>query len=206
MIDLMMQKKQKLEIESNINKNIKGSGCMKLRLASNLTYDSIVDGPGLRMVIWTQGCIHDCYKCHNPQTHKLDDGIIIDTDYIIDEMKKLKLHRGITLSGGEPFLQPRALLLVAKEAKKRNLDVWCYTGFKFEYLINEENALYIYNKALLEYIDVLVDGKFVYEKRDINLKFRGSSNQRIIDVKNSLIQNEVVLKDGYMEIDLHMVK
>ena len=179
---------------------------MKLRLASSSTYDSIVDGPGLRMVIWTQGCIHNCYKCHNPQTHKLDDGIIVDTDCVIDEMKRLKLHRGITLSGGEPFLQPRALSLVTKEAKKRNLDVWCYTGFKFEDLINEENTLCMYNKTLLQYIDVLVDGKFVYEKRDINLKFRGSSNQRIIDVKSSLIQNEVVLKADYMEMELHMVK
>ena len=179
---------------------------MKLRLASSSTYDSIVDGPGLRMVIWTQGCIHNCYKCHNPQTHKLDGGIIVDTDYVIDEMKRLKLHRGITLSGGEPFLQPRALSLVVKEAKKRNLDVWCYTGFQFEDLISKENTLYMYNKNLLQYIDILVDGKFVYEKRNINLKFRGSSNQRLIDVKSSLIQNEVVLKADYMEMDLHMVK
>lgn len=179
---------------------------MKLRLASNSTRDSIVDGPGLRMVIWTQGCIHNCYKCHNPQTHKLDDGIIVDTDYVIDEMKGLKLHRGITLSGGEPFLQAKVLSLVAKEAQKRNLDVWCYTGFKFEDLINKENALYIHNKTLLQYIDILVDGKFIYEKRNINLKFRGSFNQRIIDVKRSLIQNEVVLKSDYIEMDLYMVK
>lgn len=179
---------------------------MKIRLASESTYDSIVDGPGLRMVIWTQGCIHNCYKCHNPKTHKLDGGIIADTEMIIDELKKLKLHRGITLSGGEPFLQPEAVSLIAKAAKSENLDVWCYTGFKFEYLINKENPLYIYNKSLLQYIDVLVDGKFIYTKRDIRLKFRGSSNQRIIDVKSSLLNNKVILNDKYNEQNLCLVK
>ena len=178
---------------------------MKLRLASESTYDSIVDGPGLRMVIWTQGCIHNCYKCHNPQTHKLDGGIIVDTEYIIDEIKKLKLHRGITLSGGEPFLQPKALSLIAKSAHLLNLDVWCYTGFKFEDLINKENHLYTYNKILLKYIDVLIDGKFIYEKKDVSLKFRGSSNQRIIDVKKSLEKKEVILKYEYMDEKLNMV-
>lgn len=179
---------------------------MKLRLASDLTYDSIVDGPGLRMVIWAQGCIHGCYKCHNPQTHKLDGGIIIDTDHIIGEVKKLKLHRGITLSGGEPFLQPKALALIAKSAQLEDLDVWCYTGFKIEWLINKANPLYMYNIALLKNIDVLVDGKFIYEQKDIGLKFRGSSNQRIIDVKSTLNKKEIILKDEYMNQDLHMVK
>ncbi len=179
---------------------------MKLRLAADSTYDSIVDGPGLRMVIWTQGCIHNCYKCHNPQTHKLDGGVTVDTDFIIKEIKKLKLHRGITLSGGEPFLQPKALSLIAKAAQMENLDVWCYTGFEFEYLINKNNPLYMYNNILLQYIDVLVDGKFIYEEKDIGLKFRGSSNQRIIDVKRSLEKKEVILKDEYMNKNLHMVK
>lgn len=179
---------------------------MKLRLASDLTYDSIVDGPGLRMVIWTQGCIHDCYKCHNPQTHKLDGGIIVDTDYIIKEMENLKLHRGITLSGGEPFLQPKALSLIAKSAQLENLDVWCYTGFKFEWLINRENPLYMYNMNLLQYIDILVDGKFIYEQKDIGLRFRGSSNQRIIDVKSSLERKEVIIEEEYMDEHLNMVK
>lgn len=179
---------------------------MKLRLASELTYDSIVDGPGLRMVIWTQGCIHNCYKCHNPQTHKLEGGIMVDTDYVIKEVKKLKLHKGITLSGGEPFLQPKSLALIAKSAQLENLDVWCYTGFEFEYLINKENPLYMQNKTLLQYIDILVDGKFVYEKKDVTLKFRGSSNQRVIDVKRSLEVNQVILKEEYMEKSLHMAK
>ena len=172
---------------------------MELRLASGLTYDSIVDGPGLRMVIWAQGCIHNCYKCHNPQTHKLDGGIIVNTDYIINEMKKLKLHKGITLSGGEPFLQAKGLSIIAQEAQTNNLDVWCYTGFKFEELIDRKNPLYFENVELLKYIDVLVDGRFELDKRDISLLFRGSSNQRIIDVKKSLKYKTAVLKFEYMQ-------
>ena len=179
---------------------------MELRLASGLTYDSIVDGPGLRMVIWAQGCIHNCYKCHNPQTHKLDGGIIVNTDYIINEMKKLKLHKGITLSGGEPFLQAKGLSIIAQEAQTNNLDVWCYTGFLFEELMSESNPNYMDNMKLLKYIDVLVDGKFIYNKKKIGLKFRGSYNQRIIDVKESLLRNEVILKNEYMEKRLELVK
>ena len=179
---------------------------MNLRLASGLTYDSIVDGPGIRMVIWTQGCIHHCYKCHNPQTHKLDGGIIVSTDYIIGEIEKLKLHRGITLSGGEPFLQPKALSLIAKSAKENNLDIWCYSGFLFEELISKSNPMYVENIKLLKYIDVLVDGKFIYSKKEMGLKFRGSSNQRIIDVKSSLESNCIILKDEYMIKDLDLVR
>ena len=166
---------------------------MNLRLASGLTYDSIVDGPGLRMVIWTQGCIHHCYKCHNPQTHKLDGGIIVNTEYIINEMKKLKLHRGITLSGGEPFLQPKALSVIAKGAKDNNLDIWCYTGFLFEELMSESNPNYMDNMKLLKYIDVLVDGKFEEDKKNISLTLRGSTNQRIINVKETLKENKLIL-------------
>lgn len=166
---------------------------MELRLASGLTYDSIVDGPGLRMVIWAQGCIHNCYKCHNPQTHKLDGGIIVNTDYIINEMKKLKLHKGITLSGGEPFLQAKGLSIIAQEAQTNNLDVWCYTGFLFEELMSESNPNYMENMKLLKYIDVLVDGKFEEDKKNISLTLRGSTNQRIINVKETLKENKLIL-------------
>lgn len=166
---------------------------MELRLASGLTYDSIVDGPGLRMVIWAQGCIHNCYKCHNPQTHKLDGGIIVNTDYIINEMKKLKLHKGITLSGGEPFLQAKELSIIAQEAQTNNLDVWCYTGFLFEELMSESNPNYMDNMKLLKYIDVLVDGKFEEDKKNISLTLRGSTNQRIINVKETLKENKLIL-------------
>ena len=170
---------------------------MELRLASGLTYDSIVDGPGLRMVIWAQGCIHNCYKCHNPQTHKLDGGIIVNTDYIINEMKKLKLHKGITLSGGEPFLQAKGLSIIAQEAQTNNLDVWCYTGFLFEELMSESNPNYMDNMKLLKYIDVIVDGPFIEEQRNLMLKFKGSENQRTIDVQKSLEAGYVIEREGY---------
>ena len=114
-------------------------------------------------------------------------------------MASLKLQQGITLSGGEPFLQPAPLVEIAKEAKNINLDVWSYTGFKFEELIDRKNPLYFENVELLKYIDVLVDGRFELDKRDISLLFRGSSNQRIIDVKKSLKYKTAVLKFEYMQ-------
>lgn len=172
---------------------------MKLRIASPVICDSIVDGPGLRMVIWTQGCNHNCKGCHNPQTHDINKGYYIETSEIIDKMKDLKIQKGITLSGGEPFLQPKPLVEIAKEAKNMGLDVWAYTGFEFEELIDTNNIEYFNNINLLKYVDVLVDGKFVLEKRDISLLFRGSSNQRIIDVKQSLEKKEVILMKEYME-------
>ena len=172
---------------------------MKLRIASPVICDSIVDGPGLRMVVWTQGCKHNCKGCHNPQTHSLNGGYEVDTKEVIDKMASLKLQQGITLSGGEPFLQPLPLAEIAKEAHKINLDVWSYTGFTFEQLIDNNNPLYFENMELLKYVDVLVDGKFEIDKRDISLLFRGSSNQRIIDVKKSLKYKTAVLKFEYMQ-------
>jgi anaerobic ribonucleoside-triphosphate reductase activating protein len=179
---------------------------MKLRLSSSITSDSIVDGPGLRMVIWTQGCIHNCKECHNPQTHDLCGGFEIETNEIIDKLKTLKLQKGITLSGGEPFLQPEALEEIACEAKKYNLDVWAYTGFTYEKLLDKSNDAYFKNLNLLKNIDILVDGKFVEEKKDISLTFRGSSNQRIIDVQKSLKNKKVCLSNVYADRDLSIAE
>ncbi|MGL6108100.1 anaerobic ribonucleoside-triphosphate reductase activating protein [Romboutsia sp.] len=179
---------------------------MKIRLSSHLSFDSIVDGPGLRMVVWTQGCTHKCSECHNPQTHDLNGGYEVDIDEIITNIKGRKLQRGITLSGGEPFLQQEPLEKIAKEAKNSNLDVWAYTGFTFEQLLDSKNPHYFKNLNLLNQIDILVDGKFIYEKRDINLRFRGSSNQRIIDVQKSLINRQVFLANEYMEEQLCSAK
>lgn len=178
---------------------------MKIRISSPTTFDSIVDGPGLRMVVWTQGCIHNCKNCHNPQTHDLCGGFEVDTKDIIDKLKILKLQKGITLSGGEPFLQPEALEEIAKEAKKNKLDIWAYTGFTFEYLLDKKNPSYFKNLNLLKQIDVLVDGKFMEERKDISLKFRGSSNQRIINVQRSLKYKQIILAEEYME-DLSAAK
>ncbi|MDK2565086.1 anaerobic ribonucleoside-triphosphate reductase activating protein [Romboutsia sedimentorum] len=175
---------------------------MKIRISSSTTFDSIVDGPGLRMVIWTQGCIHNCKDCHNPQTHDICGGHEVEIDNIISNIKKLKLQRGITLSGGEPFLQPEALEVIAKEAKINNLDVWSYTGFTFEQLLDSRNPNRFKNLNLLKHIDVLVDGKFELDKKDFNLKFRGSSNQRVIDVVKSLKYKKVMLVEEYMQDNL----
>lgn len=181
---------------------------MKLRLSSKLTYDSIVDGPGLRMVVWTQGCNHNCKSCHNPQTHDVCGGFEVNTEDIIESIKNTRLQRGITLSGGEPFLQPQALIDIAREATKEGLDVWAYTGYKFEELLDKRNPRYINNLNLLKYIDVLVDGKFIESKKDINLRFRGSTNQRIINVKDSLNNKSIVLNSEYMneENELSLAK
>ena len=179
---------------------------MNIRLASPITYDSIVDGPGLRAVIWTQGCNHNCKGCHNPQTHDTCGGHIVDSLNIISEINKLRLHRGITLSEGEPFMQSEALLDVAKECKNLNLDVWAYTGYTFEDLTDKKNPNYFNNINLLRNIDVLVDGRFIETKKDITLRFRGSSNQRIIDVKKSLENKRIHLHEEYMKEDLCISK
>lgn len=179
---------------------------MKIRMSSSISCDSIVDGPGLRMVIWTQGCTHNCKGCHNPQTHNLCGGFYMETEEIINNIKSLKLQKGITLSGGEPFLQPEPLEEIAKEAKKNGLDVWSYTGFTFDQLLDKTNSSYFKNLNLLKQIDVLVDGKFMDDKKDISLKFRGSSNQRIIDVQKSLKYKKVFLVEQYMEEDLSIAE
>lgn len=129
---------------------------MKIRLASPITVDSIVDGPGLRAVLWTQGCIHNCKGCHNSQTHDLVSGFEVDTSTISKEIEKLKLHRGVTLSGGEPFLQSEALAEVAKTCKDNDLDVWVYTGYTFEELTDKKNPSYFNNLNLLRNIDDLM--------------------------------------------------
>ncbi|MPN00916.1 Anaerobic ribonucleoside-triphosphate reductase-activating protein [bioreactor metagenome] len=154
------------------------------------------------MVVWTQGCIHNCKECHNPQTHDLCGGHEVDTQDIVDKIKTLKLQRGITLSGGEPFLQPEALEEIAREAKQNSLDVWSYTGFTIEQLLDKNNPSRFKNLNLLKQIDVLVDGKFEISKKDFMLKFRGSSNQRIIDVQKTLKLKKVVLVEEYMQDEL----
>ena len=160
---------------------------MKIRLADdNILTDSIVDGEGLRAVIWTQGCSHNCKGCHNPETHDFTKGILKDIEEVKEEIKNLKLQDGITLSGGDPFFQAKACTEIAKFAKKQGLNVWAYTGFLFEDLLKSKKK-----KNLLNYIDVLVDGKFELENKSLNIKFRGSTNQRIINVPKSLKDGKV---------------
>lgn len=155
-----------------------------------MRFDSIVDGVGLRCVIWTQGCRHHCEGCHNPQTHDVNAGNEVDTQELIECIKNSKLQQGITLSGGEPFLQSEALLEVVTAIKPEGFDVWAYSGFRFEELLQNSQQ-----KALLKEVDVLVDGKFEAEYKQYGLRFRGSSNQRIIDVQKSLKQHKIIELD-----------
>jgi len=166
---------------------------MKIRLASDLQSDSIVDGEGIRTVIWTQGCSHNCPGCHNPATHDFKGGFLTDTDEINKELSLLKAQTGITFSGGDPLFQVEACTEIAKHAKKNGMNVWCYTGFTFEELINSKK-----NIEFLKYVDVLVDGKFIMAERSLNVDFRGSRNQRIIDVPASLEESRVVLIPKYI--------
>lgn len=159
-----------------------------LRLASALQYDSIVDGPGVRMVVWTQGCCHHCVNCHNAQTWDMEGGKAYPVDELEEEIMEAQLQTGITFSGGEPFLQAKQLLILAQAARKKNLNIWAYTGFLYEDLLQDETK-----RELLEQIDVLVDGPFLEAQKDYRLNFKGSRNQRIIDVPKSLKENKVVL-------------
>ncbi|MDP4121053.1 MAG: anaerobic ribonucleoside-triphosphate reductase activating protein [Bacillota bacterium] len=163
----------------------------KLRLAGVIR-NSIVDGPGIRMVVFTQGCFHNCEGCHNPESHDPNCGYESDTENIIKEMKKDPLLSGITLSGGEPFLQPQPLYELAKAAHEIGLNVVTYTGYTYEQLLDGFNDN-PYWKELLEETDFLIDGPFILSERSLLLHFRGSKNQRLIDVKKTMQTNEIVL-------------
>ena len=161
---------------------------MKVRLAADLQSDSIVDGDGIRTVIWFQGCSHKCEGCHNPETHDFFGGHEYELDDILDQIKELEYQDGITLSGGDPFFQSEAATKIAKYAKELGLNVWAYTGFLFDDILKNKKM-----KELLENIDVLIDGRFEIDKKSLNCKYRGSTNQRIIDVKKSLEDGSIVL-------------
>ena len=155
---------------------------MEIRLAG-LEPESIVDGPGYRFTVFVQGCPHNCPGCHNPQTHDFSGGHLADTDDVIAHLGKNPLVRGLTLSGGEPMMQPEPLYLIAKAAKEKGMNVWCYTGFTLEELLRENRAD---RMKLLSAVDVLVDGPFRSHERSLDLLYRGSKNQRLIDMPATL--------------------
>jgi len=161
---------------------------MKIRIFG-LANDSIVDGPGLRLAVFTQGCPHHCEGCHNPESHAFDKGELRDTEEILTMARDNFLLDGITLSGGEPFCQPEACAAIAKGAHAAGLNVWCYTGYTYDELVSGKKEW----RELLENVDMLVDGRFVLSERSLEVRFRGSRNQRIIDVPESLRQGKIVL-------------
>ena len=153
--------------------------------------ESIVDGPGFRIVIFFQGCAHHCYGCHNPETWDFEGGKEVSFDLIKKIIDDNPYADGITLSGGDPLYQIDASTEIAEYAKSKGLDVILYTGFLFEEVLEMTKANQRL-KDLLNNVDTLIDGPFILEQRHLSLKFRGSSNQRIIDVKKSLMQNKIV--------------
>ena len=148
-----------------------------IRLASPMQEDSFVDGPGVRMVIWTQGCRHHCPNCHNPQTWDTEGGTLYSVEQLQQQIRDAQLQSGLTLSG-------------VRTAKEKQLNIWAYSGFTYEELLADERK-----KRLLVQLDVLVDGKFVNELKDYRLVFKGSRNQRIIDVQKSLQSGSVILSE-----------
>ena len=164
-----------------------------MRLAG-FSHESIVDGPGIRVVVFAQGCLHACANCHNPESWALDGGREYSVREVIRMIKKPgpahKRVRGVTFSGGEPFLQAGELVQVAFEARRIGWDVTTYTGYTYEQLQEHPDADI---QALLAMTDYLIDGPYIHDQRDIGLKFRGSANQRIIDVAATRMRDRMVL-------------
>lgn len=164
---------------------------MLIKLAG-LVPESFVDGPGIRFTIFTQGCPHKCEGCHNPETHDFNGGRLADVDKIYSKIIADPLVKGITFSGGEPFCQPEPLSYLAKLLKEKGYHIISYSGYTFEELLEKgEKNEYIYE--LLHNIDILIDGKFVLSERSLELRFRGSRNQRIVDVPESLKSGKAVI-------------
>lgn len=163
----------------------------QIRLAG-IAYETLVNGPGLRRVFFSQGCIHNCEGCFNPETHDFNSGKEFNMDDLIKDVLDNPMLTGVTFSGGDPFERAEEFSYLGKAFEKANLSVWCYTGYTYEFIIKDKNKRKGW-KDLIDNIDVLVDGKFDKDKVKDGLKFRGSLNQRIIDVKKSRESNEVVL-------------
>lgn len=165
---------------------------MEIRISGTVS-ESIVDGSGLRYVVFVQGCPHNCPGCHNPQTHGFDGGKVVDTDELLDECLEDPLNKGVTFSGGEPFCQPEPLYVLGKQLKEHGLSLWCYSGWTYKEILQKAEREEFVGK-LLSIIDVLVDGRFILERRTLSLPFRGSDNQRLIDVPASLKEDMVILR------------
>lgn len=153
--------------------------------------ESIVDGPGFRYVLFVQGCPHRCEGCHNPESHDFNAGFDMTVGDVYLEFLQNHFLNGITLSGGEPFCQPEALLELVKLIKEdRNKDVMAYSGYTYEELLAMHNPAV---DGLLEELSILVDGKFELAQRNLTLRYRGSENQRVIDMKKTRETGEIVI-------------
>ncbi|MCR5467969.1 MAG: anaerobic ribonucleoside-triphosphate reductase activating protein [Lachnospiraceae bacterium] len=163
-------------------------GFMKL---AGMVAHSMVDGPGVRFVIFFQGCIHGCKGCQNPDTWNSEGGETVLISDVIEKIRGTKYLDGITLSGGDPLLQAEAAMLISKAAKEMGLDVWCYTGWTYEDIQSGKAGEEA--KNALAYMDVLVDGPFVEEMMEGDHIFRGSANQRLIELNETRKMGSIVL-------------
>lgn len=158
--------------------------------------ESIVDGPGIRFVVFCQGCPHHCPGCHNAVTHDFDGGYDCSVEKILAAIDANPLLDGVTFSGGEPACQPEGFLVLAKAVKERGLDIVMYSGYTYEELLlmaEGDGAL----DALLQLVDVLVDGRYEADRRDLTLLFRGSRNQRAIDLAKTRQAGEIVTAEKF---------
>lgn len=158
---------------------------------SGIIFESLTNGPGMRRVYFSQGCSHNCKGCFNKHTHSFSGGTMFSISNLVQDVVGNPLVKGITFSGGDPFEQSGSFSSLAKQFKENGYNIWSYSGYTFEEIM-EISSKNIDVKNLLSNIDVLVDGKFHEELIDLKLKFRGSKNQRIIDVKQSLKLNKAV--------------
>ena len=165
----------------------------ELRIAGTVG-ESIVDGPGIRYTVFTQGCPHHCAGCHNPQTHDFEGGKLFSVETLLGDICRNPLVSGVTFSGGEPFCQPEPLHALALELKRRGKHLMAYSGYTFEELLEQENP---FVRKLLEQLDLLVDGRYIEAERDLELRFRGSANQRVLDVPASLAAGTAVWAEPY---------
>ena len=155
---------------------------------SGIISDSIVDGPGIRTTIFSQGCPHHCPGCHNPETWAFGCGTDVPVKALVEEVQRNPLCRGVTFSGGEPFAQAAGFAKLAQLLKERGYEVASYSGYTFEELLNGSDD----QKELLASIDILIDGPFLLAQKSLEVPFRGSRNQRILDVKKSLAESRAV--------------
>lgn len=154
--------------------------------------ESIVDGPGLRFVLFTQGCPHHCPGCHNPESHAMDGGYEVTAERVLEEFGKNPLLKGITLSGGDPIVQAGELVELCRQVHALGKDVLLYTGYTYEELQQMAQERPDITRLLAE-VDTLVDGRFILAQRDLTLTYKGSRNQRIIDMAATRAAGRVVL-------------
>ena len=155
---------------------------------SGIISDSIVDGPGIRTTIFCQGCPHHCPGCHNPETWDFGCGTDVPVEDLVEVVQSNPLCRGVTFSGGEPFAQAKGFATLARLLKKKGYEVASYSGYTFEELLNGSED----QKELLSSIDILIDGPFLLAQKSLEVPFRGSRNQRILDVKKSLTEGRAI--------------